>query len=61
MARHFPDVRNIISDDESLQEGIQPALEEYNVAQFVTVEVPGHRHQVRVCVRLPRMLTNGRR
>ncbi|KAF8526104.1 F-actin-capping protein subunit alpha [Gautieria morchelliformis] len=40
------DVRNIIADDDSLQEGIQPALQEYNVAQFVTVEVPGQQHQV---------------
>ncbi|KAF8574893.1 F-actin capping protein, alpha subunit [Ramaria rubella] len=40
------DVRNIIADDESLQEGIQPALQEYNVAQFVTVDVPGQKHQV---------------
>ncbi|EKM51952.1 uncharacterized protein PHACADRAFT_262378 [Phanerochaete carnosa HHB-10118-sp] len=39
------DVRNIISDDESLQTGILPALREYNLAQFITAEVPGHQHQ----------------
>ena len=41
------DVRNIISDDDSLQEGVLPALREYNLAQFSTVEVPGTDHQVR--------------
>jgi hypothetical protein len=40
------DVRNIISDDESLQEGVLPALQEYNLAQFMTVDVPGTSHQV---------------
>lgn len=40
------DVRNIISDDESLQKGILPALREYNLEQFITAEVPGHQHQV---------------
>jgi capping protein alpha len=40
------DVRNIISDDDSLQEGLLPALVEYNLAQFMTVEVPGTDHQV---------------
>jgi len=39
------DVRNIISDDDQLQEGVQPALREYNLAQFMTVEVPGTDHQ----------------
>ncbi|KAF8630941.1 hypothetical protein AX17_005298 [Amanita inopinata Kibby_2008] len=39
------DIRNIISDDELLQEGILPALKEYNLAQFITVDVPGHQHQ----------------
>lgn len=38
------DVRNIISDDESLQEGVLPALREYNLAQFITADVPGHNH-----------------
>ncbi|CCL98413.1 uncharacterized protein FIBRA_00410 [Fibroporia radiculosa] len=39
------DVRNIISDDDSLQEGVLPALREYNLAQFITADVPGHNHQ----------------
>ncbi|KZT09326.1 F-actin capping protein, alpha subunit [Laetiporus sulphureus 93-53] len=39
------DVRNIISDDESLQAGVLPALREYNLAQFMTADVPGHNHQ----------------
>lgn len=39
------DVRNIISDDELLQEGILPALREYNLEQFTTVDVPGTGHQ----------------
>lgn len=40
------DVRNIISDDESLQSGILPALREYNLEQFITASVPGHQHSV---------------
>ncbi|KAF9778669.1 F-actin-capping protein subunit alpha [Thelephora terrestris] len=39
------DVRNIIADDDSLQQGIAPALREYNLAQFITVDVPGTDHQ----------------
>lgn len=39
-------MRNIISDDESLQEGVLPALREYNLAQFITADVPGHNHHV---------------
>ncbi|KAF8895429.1 F-actin-capping protein subunit alpha [Infundibulicybe gibba] len=39
------DVRNIISDDDQLQEGVLPALKEYNLAQFMTVDVPGTDHQ----------------
>ncbi|KAI0771151.1 F-actin capping protein alpha subunit [Trametes elegans] len=39
------DVRNIISDDDSLQAGVLPALREYNLAQFTTADVPGHQHQ----------------
>jgi capping protein (actin filament) muscle Z-line, alpha len=42
------DVRNIISDDDSLHNGIQPALKQYNMEQFITVDVPGTSHQVRV-------------
>ncbi|EJD39947.1 F-actin capping protein, alpha subunit [Auricularia subglabra TFB-10046 SS5] len=40
------DIRTIISDDDSLQTGILPALHKYNVAQFITVDVPGQAHQV---------------
>lgn len=43
----FLDIRNIISHDELLQDGIRPALKEYNLAQFITVDVPGNNHQVR--------------
>ncbi|KAF9468543.1 F-actin-capping protein subunit alpha [Collybia nuda] len=39
------DIRNIISDDDLLQEGILPALKEYNITQFMTVDVPGTDHQ----------------
>lgn len=41
------DLRTIVDDDEALQTGIQPALEEYNKQQFVCVAVPGQDHQVR--------------
>jgi capping protein alpha len=49
------DVRNIISDDDSLQDGVLPALLEYNLAQFTTVDVPGTDHQsiVSEAARLP--------
>lgn len=40
------DLRTIVGDDEALQDGIQPALEEYNKEQFVCVTVPGQEHQV---------------
>jgi capping protein alpha len=40
------DVRNIISDDDLLQEGVLPALKEYNLEQFITADVPGTGHQV---------------
>jgi len=43
--RDGSDVRNIISDDDLLQEGVLPALREYNLAQFITVDVPGTDHQ----------------
>ena len=48
-------MRNIISDDELLQEGIRPALREYNLAQFTTADVPGHQHQVSGSVLYPRV------
>ena len=35
-----------MSDDEILQSGVLPALREYNLAQFITADVPGHQHQV---------------
>ncbi|EIN12525.1 F-actin capping protein alpha subunit [Punctularia strigosozonata HHB-11173 SS5] len=38
-------IRNIISDDDSLQAGVQPALQEYNLAQFIIADVPGCDHQ----------------
>ena len=41
-------MRNIISDDDSLQAGVLPALREYNTTQFTTAEVPGHQHQVSI-------------
>ena len=36
----------MIEDDDALQQGILPALKEYNMAQLITVEVPGLNHQV---------------
>jgi capping protein alpha len=39
------DVRNIISDDEALEQGIKPALREYNIEQFTVVDVPESNHQ----------------
>ena len=41
------DVRNIISGDDSLQAGVYPALQEYNIKQFIVADVPGVKHQVR--------------
>lgn len=46
------DVRNIVSDDDVLQAGVLPALRQYNLAQFITADVPGHQHQVRVILYL---------
>jgi capping protein alpha len=40
------DVRVIVDDDAGLEEGVLPALREYNLAQFTTVDVPGGHHQV---------------
>ncbi|KAF7308693.1 Capping protein [Mycena chlorophos] len=39
------DVRNIISDDDSLHAGVLPALKEYNLTQFMTADVPNADHQ----------------
>ncbi|KAF9267540.1 F-actin capping protein, alpha subunit [Marasmius fiardii PR-910] len=49
------DVRNIISDDDLLQDGVLPALREYNLEQFITVDVPGTEHQsvISEAARLP--------
>lgn len=43
------DIRNIIADDAGLEAGISAALEEYNLAQFTTVDVPGAQHKVIIC------------
>jgi capping protein alpha len=51
MTSSFPDVRNIIADDESLQSGILPALREYNLAQFITADIPGSELQVGIGAR----------
>jgi len=40
------DIRTIIADDELLQEGVLPVLKDYNLAQFITVDVPNNNHQV---------------
>jgi len=40
------DIRNIVTNDDVLQEGIQPVIQQYNMEQFITVEVPGKEHQV---------------
>ncbi|KNZ80972.1 F-actin-capping protein subunit alpha [Termitomyces sp. J132] len=39
------DVRNIVSDDDLLKEGLLPAIRTYNLAQFIVVDVPGTDHQ----------------
>lgn len=41
------DIRTIINDDNRLQEGIDKALREYNITQFVTFQPPGADHQAR--------------
>jgi len=43
------DIRNIIADDAGLETGILAALEDYNLAQFTTVDVPGAQHKVIIC------------
>ncbi|KIM28917.1 hypothetical protein M408DRAFT_68710 [Serendipita vermifera MAFF 305830] len=40
------DIRVIIDDDNRLQRGIDQALREYNIAQFVTVQAPNADHQI---------------
>jgi len=39
------DIRTIIADDDLLQEGVLPVLKDYNLAQFITVDVPNNNHQ----------------
>ncbi|KAG8897097.1 F-actin-capping protein subunit alpha [Tulasnella sp. 403] len=43
------DIRNIIADDAELESGISGALEEYNLTQFTTVDVPNQNHKVIIC------------
>ena len=43
----FSDVRVLIGDDESLEMGVLPALQQYNLEQFTVAEVPGAGHNVR--------------
>lgn len=38
------DVRVIFGDDESLETGVLPALQQYNLEQFTVAEVPGAGH-----------------
>ncbi|KAI0693957.1 F-actin capping protein alpha subunit [Cytidiella melzeri] len=54
------DVRTIISDDESLQAGVLPALCQYNLAQFIVAKVPGRQHQciVSEAARVPRAIAD---
>ncbi|KAF5382767.1 hypothetical protein D9615_002936 [Tricholomella constricta] len=55
------DVRNIISDDDLLKDGILPALTEYNLAQFIVVDVPGADHQsiISEAARIPAAAEDG--
>jgi len=39
------DVRVIVNDDDILEDGLLPALREYNLAQFTLVDVPDADHQ----------------
>jgi capping protein alpha len=40
------DVRMLVGDDESLEAGVLPALQQYNLEQFTVAEVPGAGHTV---------------
>ena len=51
MRENTLDVRDIIADDEALQAGILPSLQEYNLEQFITVDLPGCEHQVSIVYR----------
>ena len=48
------DVRVLIGDDESLEMGVLPALQQYNLEQFTVAEVPGAGHSVRHRLSSPR-------
>ncbi|KAG6376941.1 F-actin-capping protein subunit alpha [Boletus reticuloceps] len=39
------DVRVIVNDDDILEDGLLPALREYNLAQFILADVPDADHQ----------------
>jgi len=39
------DVRVIVNDDDILEDGLLPALRDYNLAQFILVDVPDADHQ----------------
>jgi len=39
------DVRVIVNDDDVLEDGLLPALRDYNLAQFILVDVPDAQHQ----------------
>ena len=45
-SKGYTDVRDIIADDDALQAGALPALREYNLAQFITADVPACEQQV---------------
>lgn len=38
----------LVGDDESLEAGVLPALQKYNLEQFTVAEVPGAGHTVRI-------------
>ena len=40
------DVRMLVGDDESLEAGVLPALQQYNLEQFTVAEVPSTGHTV---------------
>ncbi|KAG9315930.1 F-actin-capping protein subunit alpha [Chiua virens] len=40
------DIRGIVNDDGILEDGLLPAIREYNLAQFIIVDVPDANHQV---------------
>lgn len=48
LLRFCTDVRMLVGDDESLEAGVLPALQKYNLEQFTVAEVPGAGHTVRI-------------